>query len=88
VLVVSVEKDSPADEAGVKGGFKPLDVNGKKIMVGGDIVTAVNGASIENVQDLRNQVLRADPGDELKLSILRDGATQEITVTLGERPVQ
>jgi S1-C subfamily serine protease len=57
-------------------------------MIGGDIVTAMNGKSIESVKDLRNQILRANPGDEVKMTILRNGSEQEITVKLEERPAQ
>lgn len=88
VLVDTVEKDSPADKAGLKGGSKPLDINGKQIMVGGDIITSIDGEAVANVQDLRGKILQANPGDEIKLTVLRDGAEKEITVTLGERPVQ
>jgi len=87
-LIVSIEKDGPADKAGLRGGDKPLEINGETIMVGGDIITAMDGKSIESVLDLRNRILRASPGDEVKLTILRDGKEQEITVKLEERPAQ
>ena len=57
-------------------------------MVGGDIVTEMDGKSIDSVVDLRNRILRASPGDEVKLTILRDGKEQELTVKLEERPAQ
>jgi len=88
VLVATVEKDSPADKAGLKGGNKPMDINGKQIMVGGDIITEIDGESVDNVQVLRSKILRSSPGDEVKLTVLREGVEKEITVTLGERPVQ
>jgi S1-C subfamily serine protease len=87
-LIVSLEKDSPADKAGLRGGDKSLEVNGETVMVGGDIITEMNGKSIESVKDLRNQILRADPGEEIKMTILRDGSEQEVTVKLEERPAQ
>ncbi|MEI8132595.1 MAG: trypsin-like peptidase domain-containing protein [Leptolinea sp.] len=88
VLVATVEKDSPADKAGLKGGDKPMDINGKLIMVGGDIITAIDGESVESGQVLRNKIIQANPGDEIKLTVLRESTEKEITVTLGERPVQ
>ncbi len=42
-------------------------------MIGGDIITAYNGDAVESVQDLRSKILRASPGDEIRLTILRDG---------------
>jgi S1-C subfamily serine protease len=87
-LIVSLEKDGPADKAGLRGGDKPLEINGETVMVGGDIITAMNGKPVESVKDLRNQILHANPGDEIKMSILRNGSEQDITVKLEERPAQ
>lgn len=87
-LIQSIEKDSPADKAGLHGGDKPFEVNGNQIMVGGDIITAMDGQAIETVKDLRSQILRANPDDEVKLTIVRDGSEKEITVKLAERPAQ
>jgi 2-alkenal reductase len=87
-LIVSLEKDGPADKAGLRGGDKPLDVNGETVMIGGDIITAMNGKAIESVKDLRNQIMRANPGEEVKLTILRGGEEKEITAKLEERPAQ
>ncbi len=88
VLVTSIEKDGPADKAGLQGGDKPLKVNGSEIMVGGDIVTAYDGDSIESIRDLRNKILRASPGDEVTLTILRDGSEKELKLTLAARPAE
>jgi S1-C subfamily serine protease len=88
VLITAVEKDSPADKAGLKGGYKPLDVEGREVMIGGDIVTAVNGEDVAAIEDLRGIILRAAPGDEVTLTILREGKEMKISVTLGEKPVQ
>lgn len=88
VLVTSVEKDSPADKAGLKGGYKPLDVEGREVMIGGDIVTAMNDDNVAAIEDLRGIILRAAPGDEVTLTILREGKEMKVTVMLGERPVQ
>lgn len=87
-LIVSLEKGGPADKAGMRGGDKPLQINGETVMVGGDIITAMNGKAVESVKDLRDQLLRANPGDEVKVTILRDGSEKEVTVKLVERPAQ
>jgi S1-C subfamily serine protease len=87
-LILSLDKDGPADKAGLLGGDKPLQINGETVMVGGDIITAMNGKAVESVRDLRDQLLRANPGDEIKITILRGGAEKEITAKLVERPAQ
>ncbi len=52
----------------------------------GDIVTAINGKTVENVQELRNQVAFIAPGTDAKLSVYRDGKETDVTVKMGEQP--
>jgi serine protease Do len=87
-LILSLDKNGPADKAGLRGGDKPVQINGETVMVGGDIITAMNGKAVESVRDLRDQLLRANPGDEMKITILRGGSEQELTAKLVERPAQ
>ena len=67
--VKEVNEDSPAEEAG-------LQVN--------DIITQANGAAITTSGDLVDVVGAAQPGDELVLTVYRQGETVEITVEVGE----
>jgi len=69
-LVNSVQAGSPADKAGVQRG---------------DVITAVNGETIKNGNELRNEVSQLLPGTSVKLSLLRDGKEQSVNVTLAER---
>ncbi|GAA4185815.1 PDZ domain-containing protein [Gryllotalpicola kribbensis] len=64
VVVVSVEKDSPAD-----GHLKA-----------NDRITAVDGAKVQTVQDLRDAV-QADHGGAVSVTIERDGTTQDVDIT-------
>ena len=84
VLIEQIEQNSPADEAGLHGSFKPITLNGSRVLVGGDIITAANDAAIQTIQDLQALIAQAQPGDKLTLTILRDGKEQKITLTLGE----
>ena len=63
----SVVSGSPADKAGLQPG---------------DIITKVNGASIDSQHPLSSMLSQFVPGDEIILSVLRDGKTQDIKVTL------
>lgn len=69
VVVGEVTKDSPADKAGLKAG---------------DVISAANGTTISTPDQLVKLVQAAKPGDKVTLSVMRDGKTQEISVTLGE----
>jgi S1-C subfamily serine protease len=86
ILVQQVEPDSPADEAGLKGSYKPLTVDGFEILVGGDIILAVNETEMTDLTDLLDILAGAEPGDELTLDLLRDGKEIQLEVTLAERP--
>ena len=51
-----------------------------------DVITSINGEPIETESDLPASIDALDPGDEIELEVLRDGATSTVTVTLGEAP--
>ena len=84
-LVEEVVTGSPAEEAGLKASDKPFDADGEQVMVGGDIVTAVDGKVVETMQDLSAAIKAQKPGDKVELTVLRDGEEIEVAVTLGER---
>lgn len=86
VLVQRVMQDSPADKAGLRGSFKPVTVDGKEMLIGGDVVIAANGEEVASMKDLKAAIGEAQAGDVVKLSLLRDGETLEVEVTLEETP--
>ncbi|PKO06263.1 MAG: hypothetical protein CVU41_07460 [Chloroflexi bacterium HGW-Chloroflexi-3] len=86
VLVVEVQADSPADEAGIRGSDKTFELDGQEIMIGGDVITAINNTRVDGIQALRLELSNYNPGDTVTLSIIRGGKSLKIEVTLGERP--
>jgi serine protease Do len=84
VLVVQIRAGSAADEAGLRGSDRTLLSNGQQVMLGGDVITAVDGQAISDISDLQVIIAQAKPGDKLELTILRDGKEMDMTVTLGE----
>ena len=70
-VVQEVVVGSPAEDAGVAIG---------------DIITAVDGTPIDANHRLADVVSQYQPGDRIKLTVLRAGATKSITATLGENP--
>jgi S1-C subfamily serine protease len=86
VTVQSVEKGGPADKAGVEGGKTTATIEGTEVSLGGDIITAVDGKKIKGMEEVIEAINADQPGDEVELTILRDGKTKTATVTLGKRP--
>ncbi len=52
----------------------------------GDIVTSIEGKTVTNVQQLRNQVAMIAPGTSVKLGVFRDKKETEVALTIGEQP--
>jgi S1-C subfamily serine protease len=71
VLVTEVTSGSAADKGGLKKG---------------DVIEKVDGIALTNGQTLGGQIQIHNPGDQVVLSVLRAGATQDLHVTLGDRP--
>ena len=70
VLVQEVTQDSPADKANLQSN---------------DVITALDGQAVSDVQGLRDMLQQHQAGDEVTLSILRNGAEMQVKVTLADR---
>jgi S1-C subfamily serine protease len=86
VLIQEIEANSPAEEAGLRGSSENADFGGQQILIGGDVITALDGQEVADVQELASLIQEAGPGTEVTLTILRDGEQMEVQATLAERP--
>ncbi len=86
VYIHQVVPDGPADQAGLQGSSGTTTVNGLTVPTGGDVITEINGQPLATLDDLLGQIAFSNPGDEMQLTILRDGQQRQITVTLEARP--
>lgn len=86
VLVQSVQHNSPADKAGLRGGDISAQLNGQDIQLGGDIITMVDDKAVPTADDLANVIQSHKPGDKVKVTYLRDGKKTTVEVTLGKQP--
>jgi S1-C subfamily serine protease len=86
VIVQEVTKDGPSDKAGIEAGDTSATIEGTEVKLGGDIITEVDGEKVTEMEEIVEIIDDAEPGDELELTILRDGETEKVTVKLGERP--
>jgi S1-C subfamily serine protease len=85
-LVQTVVPDSPADEAGIEAGDAEVTVDGQQIRAGGDVIVAVDGERVTGMDEVIAAVDAHQPGDEVELTLVRDGDERTETVTLDERP--
>ncbi len=86
ILVAQLYRDSPAVAAGIRGATEQVRVGNRRILVGGDIVTAIDGQPIADWEALTEYLeLNTQVGDTVVLDVLRDGQPLQLSLTLGEQ---
>jgi S1-C subfamily serine protease len=85
-LLASVVSGGPAEQAGLKGGDQKLQFQAGEYRTGGDVILEVDGHKVVGPADLSRLVSDYEPGDEVTLTVLRDGKKEQVDVTLGRRP--
>jgi S1-C subfamily serine protease len=87
VLVAQVYRGSPAHKAGIRGAKEQVVIGSRIILVGGDIITAIDNTPIKGM-DFLNAYLEDNTqvGQTVELSILRDGKPLKVKVVLEEEP--
>jgi S1-C subfamily serine protease len=86
-LVEVVEPDSPAARAGLAGGDLDVTISGEGILLGGDIITSVNGQALDDPERLGRILANAKIGDTIRVTIVREKEKKDIEVVLVERPL-
>src|SRR5664280_1345677 len=81
-LVTKVAPNGPAQKAGIKGGTKSVIIQGQNVLAGGDVIVKVDGQDIASLSDLQAYVATKQPGDTVTVTVIRNGKTQDIKVTL------
>lgn len=76
----------PAAEAGMRGSSGTETVLGQSVPTGGDVVLSMNGEPVIDFADLLTRIAFSEPGEEVTLTVLRDGETEEVSVVLSARP--
>ena len=89
ILVVDVTPDGPAAAAGLCGGDRQVAVPGqpgRTVRAGGDVITALDGRSVHDTDDLIDCVQALRPGDRLPVTYVRDGRAMTTVIVVGVRP--
>ncbi|MEM0441939.1 MAG: trypsin-like peptidase domain-containing protein [Candidatus Nitrosocaldus sp.] len=87
-LVIDVVANSAAEKAGIKGGSRTVTLSdGSRIKVGGDVIVAIDGNPVRKINDILVYLQRAKSvGDQITLTVIRDGSVIDVRATLLERP--
>ncbi|NOX61265.1 MAG: trypsin-like serine protease [Chloroflexi bacterium] len=87
LLIARVYPHSPAALAGVRGATREIYLGNRRVLIGGDILTAINGHPLKSWEDL-NAYLEENTrvGQTVTLEILRGDQQLEIAVVVGEAP--
>lgn len=70
IYVVQITKNGPADETDLKEA---------------DIITSIDGVSLNTMNDLRQYIYTKKPGDEVVLDVTRGKVSKQIKLTLGKK---
>src|ERR1017187_1284347 len=84
VLIVRTIPGGAADQAGLRGGNQRAYLGNAPIMIGGDLIVAINGEAIGEQQDYANAMNKHRAGDTVTVTIYRAKRKMDVKVVLGE----
>jgi S1-C subfamily serine protease len=86
-LVVDVISGSPAEKAGIHGGKQLTSINGSQIPLGGDVIEEIDNKTIRKIDDILIYLeTEKSIGDNVNISVFREGQIQKINLILVARP--
>jgi len=84
VLIVSVTKGGVADNAGLRGGTERAYIGNYPIMLGGDLIVAIDGQDVADMGEINGIMNNHRSGDTVNITIYRNGKKIEMKVILSE----
>jgi serine protease Do len=86
-LVEVVEPQSPADKADLHGGQLELSIAGRDFLIGGDIITRINGIAVAPPEKMVEILKGLKVGSNVNLTVFRQGQYIDVKYSLPERPL-
>ena len=83
ILVFTVQPSSPAAQAGVRGARQRAIIGNYEIPIGGDFIMAIDGKAVESDASLRRATRGKRAGDNVELTVFRNGRMVKVPVRLG-----
>jgi S1-C subfamily serine protease len=84
LLIIRVVPGGAAERAGLKGGTERAYLGNTPIMIGGDLIVAIDGQDVQDQQELSRIMNNHRAGDSVKITIYRAKRRMDVEVTLGE----
>ncbi len=84
LLIVQVTPGGSAEQAGLHGGTERAYLGNIPIMLGGDLIVAIDGEKVQDEQDLSQMMNNHRAGDTVKITIFRNKKKVDVNVALGE----
>jgi S1-C subfamily serine protease len=84
LLIIDVTSGSSAEQAGLRGGTQRAYLGNIPIMLGGDLIVAIDGEKVQDQDDLAQMMNNHRAGDTVKITIYRSKKKLDVTVSLGE----
>jgi len=86
-LIETVDPASPAQKSGIRGGELPITIFGTEFLLGGDIITEINGQPLDNPENSLKLIDSLKVGDNVRLMLFHRGETRSVELELTERPI-
>jgi S1-C subfamily serine protease len=86
ILIFQIANSSPAERVGLRGGTRMAYYRGRPILVGGDVILAVDDTPTPTFDDYRNIILQQNVGAQVRLKVLRGNNELQVDLNLVEDP--
>ncbi len=87
IMIFEVVPGQAAARAGIRGGDRRVRVGRYTLLIGGDIVIAIDGSNIQEMSDLTKYLeTKTEVGQLVDVTVVRDGSEQTIQVQVGQEP--
>ncbi|MFC2029625.1 S1C family serine protease [Chloroflexota bacterium] len=88
VMIQGVVGNGPAEKAALQGSEQRIEVEGSFLITGGDIIVAIDGVEVRDMDDLIVVLSTKAVGQTVAVTVVRQGGERLLEVTLEERPVR
>ena len=84
LLIQQVAQGSAADRAGLRGATDAVLVGNSRLLIGGDLITEIDGKPVSEQDAIIRILARKHAGDTMDMKVYRNGRTLSLKVTLSE----